>query len=91
MKQIATLLLSSVITLAFAPASAQVQVKDAWVSTDKAKILLDYTTNHSTEGTVRDTISWIRNSPVRAFNYHLDLEIINSKTPKTWTDRLFNV
>jgi UDP-glucose 4-epimerase len=66
------------------------EVKDAWVSTDKAKILLDYSTKHSTEDTVRDTISWIKNSPVRDFNYHLELEIINENTPKTWTDRLFN-
>jgi UDP-glucose 4-epimerase len=66
------------------------EVKDAWVSTDKAKILLDYATNHSTEDTVRDTVSWIKRSPIRDFNYHLKLEIINSKTPKTWTDRLFN-
>jgi UDP-glucose 4-epimerase len=66
------------------------EVKDAWVSTEKAKILLDYTTRYNTEETVRDTVSWIKNSPIRDFNYHLEIEIINEHTPKTWTDRLFN-
>lgn len=66
------------------------EVKDAWVSTDKAKQVLKYTTNNSVEDTVRDTITWIKRSPKRDFNYHLDLEIINEKTPKTWTDKLFN-
>jgi UDP-glucose 4-epimerase len=66
------------------------EVKDAWVSTQKAKKVLSYTTNNTTEDTVRDTITWIRNSPKRDFNYHLELEIINSKTPATWTEKLFN-
>jgi UDP-glucose 4-epimerase len=66
------------------------EVKDAWVSTDKAKSVLNYDTKHSIEDTVRDTITWIKNSPLRDFNYHLELEIVNDKTPKTWTDRLFN-
>jgi UDP-glucose 4-epimerase len=66
------------------------EVTDAWVSTDKAKTLLDYNTEHSTEDTVKDTIQWIKQSPIRDFNYHLDIEIITDKTPKTWTDQLFN-
>jgi UDP-glucose 4-epimerase len=66
------------------------EVKDAWVSTDKAKQILAYETKHSTEDTVRDTVTWIKNSKPRDFYYHLDIEIVNDKTPKTWTDRLFN-
>ncbi len=66
------------------------EVKDAWVSVEKAKKVLDYTTKNSVEDTIRDTITWIKNSPVRQFNYHLSLEIVNEKTPKTWTERLFN-
>jgi UDP-glucose 4-epimerase len=66
------------------------EVKDAWVSTDKAKDLLQYTTSNTVEDTVRDTITWIKSSPVREFNYHIELEIVNDKTPKTWTDKLFN-
>ena len=66
------------------------EVIDAWVSTDKAKIELDYITEYSTEDTVTDTIEWIKQSPIKDFDYHLDLEIITDKTPKTWTDKLFN-
>lgn len=66
------------------------EVKDAWVSTDKAKNILNYETKHSVEDTVRDTITWIKSSPVRDFNYHIELEIVNEKTPKTWTGKLFN-
>lgn len=66
------------------------EVKDAWVSTDKAKTELLYTTKFSVHDTVRDTITWIKNSPERDFNYHLTLEIINDKTPTTWTKKLYN-
>lgn len=66
------------------------EVTDAWVSTDKAKRELGYITKYSTEDTVNDTVTWIKQNPIRDFNYHLDIEIINSKTPKTWTDQLFN-
>lgn len=66
------------------------EVKNAWVSTEKAKLLLNYETKNSIEDVVRDTITWIKNSPSRDFNYHLDIEIVTEKTPKTWTERLFN-
>lgn len=66
------------------------EVKDAWVSTEKAKQVLGYSTNNTVEDTIRDTIQWIKNSPSRPFKYHLDLEIVNESTPKTWTERLFN-
>ena len=66
------------------------EVKNAWVSTDKASSVLGYTADTPMEDTIRDTVSWIRTQPKRDFNYHLDLEIINESTPKTWTDQLFN-
>ena len=66
------------------------EVTNAWVSIDKAKLELDYATKYSTEDIVSDTVNWIKKSPLRDFNYHLDLEIVNDKTPKTWTDKLFN-
>jgi UDP-glucose 4-epimerase len=66
------------------------EVKDAWVSTEKAKRVLQYNTKYTTEDTVRDTVAWIKNSPLRDFNYHIELEIVTDKTPKTWTERLFN-
>ena len=66
------------------------EVKHAWVSTEKAEQVLQYESTKDTEDTIRDTISWIKTQPEREFNYHLDLEIINDHTPKTWTDKLFN-
>lgn len=66
------------------------EVKNAWVATDKAELLLNYSTKHSTEEVVRDTVNWIRSNEVRDFNYHIELEIVNDKTPKTWTKQLFN-
>lgn len=66
------------------------EVKNAWVSTEKAESVLNYAADTSTEETIRDTVSWMKTQPTRDFNYHLDLEIINDKTPKTWKDKLFN-
>jgi UDP-glucose 4-epimerase len=66
------------------------EVQNAWVSTNKAKTELGYTTKYSTEDTVRDTVLWIKSSKLRDFNYHLDIEIVTEQTPKTWTDKLFN-
>lgn len=66
------------------------EVKDAWVSTEKAKKYLNYATRLTVEDTIRDTITWIKQSPIRDFNYHLPVEIVTDKTPKTWTERLFN-
>ena len=66
------------------------EVKNAWVSTDKAQKILDYKTKYDDYTVIRDTVNWIKKQPLRDFNYHLDLEIINKDTPKTWTDRLFN-
>ena len=34
-------------------------------------------------------IDYIRSRGARPFKYHLDLEIINEKTPDTWKKRLF--
>lgn len=66
------------------------EVKNAWVSTEKAKRVLSYNTRHSVETVIADTVGWMRHSPRREFNYHLPLEIVNDTTPKTWTERLFN-
>lgn len=64
------------------------EVRSAWVDTTKAQKLLHYKTTKSTEDVVKDTVDWIKKSPKRSFNYHLDLEIINETTPKTWVSKL---
>jgi UDP-glucose 4-epimerase len=66
------------------------EVKRAWVSTEKAKKLLNYAAKYTPDDTIRDTVAWMRNQPDRDFNYHLELEIVTKDTPRTWTDKLFN-
>lgn len=66
------------------------EVKNAWVSTQKAETLLNYQANTPMEETIRDTVSWMKTQPERDFNYHLDLEIVTDATPSTWKDKLFN-
>jgi len=58
-------------------------------SADKARKLLDYKPKIKLEDGIRNMIDWIRSRGVRPFKYHLDLEIINEKTPETWSKRLF--
>lgn len=66
------------------------EVKHAWVSTKKAKNVLNYETKLSTDDVIRDTVNWMRSQPLRDFNYHLPLEIETPQTPRTWRERLFN-
>lgn len=66
------------------------EVKNAWVSTHKAETFLEYRADTSMEETIRDTVSWMKTQPTRDFDYHLELEIINERTPSTWKDKLFN-
>lgn len=65
------------------------EVKHAICSSDKARQFLDYKTTVSLEDGVAEMIKYIDNRGVRDFKYHIDLEIINDKTPKTWSQRLF--
>jgi len=58
-------------------------------SADKARRLLSYKTNYTLDQGIREMVEWIRKKGVRQFKYHLDLEIINEKTPKTWKKKLF--
>lgn len=58
-------------------------------SADKARRLLGYKTNYSLEQGLREMVEWIRHSGPKPFKYHLDLEIINEKTPLTWKNKLF--
>jgi UDP-glucose 4-epimerase len=57
-------------------------------SADKARRLLGYEPRVSLEDGLRVMIDWIRSRGTRPFEYHLGLEIINDKTPETWTQRL---
>lgn len=65
------------------------EVKHAMCSSEKARELLQYKTTIDVEESIKLTADYIREKGAKEFEYHLDLEIINEKTPKTWTERRF--
>lgn len=64
------------------------EVKHAACSSAKARRLLDYRTTRGLEEGLGDLVDYIRAVGPRKFRYHLDIEIRNQRTPKTWTERL---
>jgi UDP-glucose 4-epimerase len=58
-------------------------------SAEKARRLLDFNTSIRLEEGMMQMIDWISRRGVKPFKYHLDLEILNEKTPDTWSKRLF--
>ena len=58
-------------------------------SAEKAKKLLGYNPKVRLEEGLRQMIDYIKTRGARPFKYHLDLEIVNEKTPDTWKKRLF--
>ncbi len=65
------------------------EVKEASCSAEKARKLLDYKTTTNLEEGLQSMIDYIRLRGVKPFRYHLELEIISDKTPRTWKDKLF--
>jgi UDP-glucose 4-epimerase len=57
-------------------------------SAEKARRLLGYKTEYTLERGLKEMIDWIKQRGAKPFKYHLDLEIINEKCPKTWKDRM---
>ncbi len=64
------------------------EVKNAVCSATKARELLDYQTTRSLDAGLNDIVDYIRTIGPRKFRYHLDIEIRNQRTPRTWTERL---
>lgn len=65
------------------------EVKFANCSANKARKLLGYKTEYTLERGLKEMIKYINERGLKPFRYHLDLEIINKKTPKTWKNKLF--
>ena len=65
------------------------EVKEATCSADKARKLLNYKTQTNLDEGLKKMIDLIKKKGVKKFRYHLDLEILNSRTPKTWKEKLF--
>jgi len=65
------------------------EVKFAHCSAEKARNLLGYETSVNLDISIEKIANWIIDMGPKKFRYHLDIEILNEKTPKTWKDRLF--
>ena len=65
------------------------EVKLAHCSADKARHILGYNTSVSLDDSIEKIANWIIDVGPKKFRYHLDIEILNEKTPKTWTQKLF--
>lgn len=64
------------------------EVKRATCSSDKARSLLGYRTTTTLKEGLLGMIGYIKNRGVKEFDYHLPLEIVNERTPKTWTQKI---
>lgn len=64
------------------------EVRHAFCSSDKARELLGYKTTRNLEDGLGDVVDYIRRVGPRKFRYHLDIEIRNHHTPRTWIERL---
>jgi UDP-glucose 4-epimerase len=65
------------------------EVHTAICSSDKARILLGYETQYTLNKGLTEMADWMKARGPKPFSYHLPLEIVNEKTPQTWTERLF--
>ena len=64
------------------------EVKAAFCSSDKARCLLGYQTTYTLRQGLGEMIAWIRVKGPAEFRYSYEIEIANSRTPKTWTEEL---
>ena len=64
------------------------EVKHSTCSANKARQVLNYKTTTDLETAVDCTIDYIKHRGTKPFDYTFPLEIVNSKTPKTWKERL---
>jgi UDP-glucose 4-epimerase len=64
------------------------EVHFANCSANKARKLLKYSPKVGLDEGLTELVNWIVKSGVKPFDYHLPIEINNSSTPKTWTQKL---
>ena len=64
------------------------EVKFAHCSADKSRELLDYKTSLTLDQSIEKIANWIIERGPKKFRYHLDVEILNNQTPKTWKNKL---
>lgn len=64
------------------------EVKYATCNADKARKILGYKTSVDLIEGIRQTINYIKDRGPKPFDYSYPLEIVNSHTPKTWSEKL---
>ena len=64
------------------------EVFEANCSADLARKVLGYETKTDLRTGLVELVEWIREQGCKPFLYHLPLEIITEKTPKSWKDQL---
>ena len=64
------------------------EVKIALCSSEKARRLLGYEAKTTQADGLSELVDWIQAKGAKPFEYHLDLEIVNEKTPRTWANKL---
>jgi UDP-glucose 4-epimerase len=65
------------------------EVKHATCSANKIRNMFGYQTKVSLRESIIKMVDYISKRGTRKFEYHLPIEIVSEKTPKTWTERLF--
>jgi len=63
------------------------EVKHATCSANKARKLLNYKTTTDLYTGIKKTYEYIKKKGPKKFNYHVDIEIKNELTPKTWLEK----
>jgi UDP-glucose 4-epimerase len=64
------------------------EVLHANCSADLARQLLNYETKTNLDEGLQKLISWIESKGPKPFDYHLPIEFVTEKTPRTWTEKL---
>ncbi len=64
------------------------EVINANCSADLARSVLGYKTKKSLESGLVDLCSWIQSQGAKDFSYHLPLEFVTDKTPRTWVEHI---
>jgi UDP-glucose 4-epimerase len=64
------------------------EVHHAVCSSDLSRKILGYTTTTSLEEGLKRLVEWIQEKGPKPFEYHLPLEFVTEKTPRTWTEKL---
>ena len=65
------------------------EVKFATCSANKIREYFGYETKVTLEQSLQKMIDYISMRGTKKFEYHLPIEIVSEKTPRTWTEKLF--